>query len=697
MAVQVPVELLISIEKAIKDSTAASNAIVKQLGKIDDGADKASSKISGIGLALGAAAIAAAAAGVAIAKGLSKSIEEATEANDAINSLTNALRASGDLSEQNVQAFQDLAEELSSVSRFSDDSILAQVRLGKQFGLTNRETEKLLRTSVEYAAFAKEDLGTVVRQLGQTFDGTAGRIAESIPGLRNLSKEALRSGAALDVVLQQLRGSAAADVNTFSGALEQAGNRFGDIFENIGNAVVDNQAVVESIKLIGETFKIVADAIANSNNGLKDLVTGILQLAIQSFGTLLEMIGQIDRISTRVSRFFSRTKETAAALGAGEDVIRKIEAREKAQDDRAAFFDRLTRAAADASASVERISKAQENIKKNVKETASGFDNQISRNLRLMETDEERKKLQEERIKLLEKEKQIIEDIFQKNQANLKNIASNPLSALPGAGDSNRLGLTVSDQETVAAGVGFAGAALQGRQGATNLLAQGAELAGQAFLGVPGLGEVFKLLAQGPDAVREMVKQFADAVPDIIVAVAEAIPVVIETLAEKLPEIITRLAENAPRIIAALIKATPAFIVGFTKGLVQGAGKFLEEIVRGAGRFIQEILNGAGRFIQALIDGLKEGIGKVFDGLNPFSGSNSGVGGLVGGIGNVIGNIGGAIGGLFGKGSEAGAGFSPSIVGFQESSQPVNVSLKIGQREFANAMFDVNRQGFRTT
>ena len=704
MAVTVPVEIVLKIEEAVRQAAQTSDQISKQLSKVDKTAERTSKAVTAISfIEITRAAIDF---GRAVTRVLSDVIDEAVQADDAFNSLANSLKASGDFSEQNVNAFQRLAEQLAATSRFDDDLILSQVRLGKQFGLTNREVARLIEASVEYASFTGEDLTTSVRQLGQTFDGTAGRLAEQIPALRNLSKESLRAGGAIDVVLSNFSGSRLRDVETFSGALARTQNQFGSIFENIGRSVVANPAVIQSLKAIGDVFAIIADAISDSEGTFRQLVTGSVQLAIQSFGTLLEILAQIDRIATSINRFFSRSVKTATELGAPLSEIQKIKDKIERQDNRQNFLQRLITATATASGNIDRYAQKQDKVAETQKKIADGFDDQINKNKVLIEQEEQRLAIQEEFNRVLNEE-------FQRRQGILRQLTQNPFGERDSFQQQNRLGLSFDTQQRVAQGVGIAGQALRGADGARQLVSQAIEVAGRALLGVPGLGELASLLSQGPDQVRELVRQFADAIPEVITAIAEAIPVVLETLAEKLPDIITKLVENAPRIIVALARAIPTVAFVLAREIGRAALQFTEQVLGGAVKFVGEILKGAFKFIDEIVRGIGDALNRLVDNLNPFKalgigggGDNPAGGAAVGaGIGFAVGGpvgavIGGIAGALFGKQggpqASAGAGFSGSQSRLSSSSQPVQINLKVGARDLATVMTDIKRQGFAT-
>lgn len=702
MAVTVPVDVLLRIEDAVRKAADTSDQISKQLSKIDKTASRTSKAINAISFI--EVTRAAVDFGRVVTKVLGDAITEAIEADDAINGLASSLKAAGDFSSQNVQAFEDLANELASVSRFSDDLILDQVRIGKQFGLTNRETEKLIRASVEYASLTRQDLSTSVRQLGQTFDGTAGRIAENVPALKGLSAESLKAGKALDVILQQFGGSSQRDIQTFSGVLQQTQNQFGNIFEELGKGIVQNPAAIESLRAIGETFSIIADAISASDDSFRDLVTGTLQLALTAFGTLLQILASIDKFATSVSRFFSRSVKTAKELGANAEEIARIQEKINAQNERAKFFDRLVDAAAGAAGNLDRIAKRQQSVIKNNAAIVSGFDAQRTAVNRLAETEQERLKRLEEQAKLL---KQQIEDQKKLNDArrsSLEAATRNPFGEISSAGGNIVDRIAESFADAGARLVGVLSAAGRGRAGATQLIGQGIE----AATGIPGISQLVEVLAQGPDAVKLLVQEFADAIPDVILAIAESIPVIIETLAEKLPDIITKLVENAPRIIVALVRAIPAFAGAIFRVIGDAAIQFSREVLGGAFKFVGELLRGAGQFLQEIINGIGDAFNRLIDNINPLKGLGIGGGGdnpaggaAVGaGIGFAVGGpvgalIGGIAGSLFGK-QGAGSGFSNPGQSRAGVNQPVQINLRVGNRELAQVMTDIQRQGFAT-
>lgn len=756
--VKVPIKLELLLDEALKDAKQASTAISKQLESVGSNA----SSIAGIAKAFGAFAVAGIAVDAvkALAGSIGDFVKEAADAERVTAGLSNALKLTGDFTQESVDGFKELADQLASVTKFDDDLILSQVKIAKQFNTSNKEATKLVTAATELATVLDVDLTTATQLLGKTLDGTAGRLTEQVPQLKKFSKEALVSGAAIDFVLKRFGGSARSDLDTFSGALAQVGKAQEDLGKSIGRIVTENEIFKNILQITADVLKSLSSALDDNSGAIKALINAGLKTLVDLFGILIQTLSALDSILTasliplnifaRTIQFilgglFSLLTLDLKGLASNLNIIGNVTSDNRAQaaalKERVNFYDKITDLAARASNSIadqndntskvlqndkarnktlnenanaqERLNDALKDDRKNFIESISKFglnsvqqltleqDKLLKKNFELFRSQNlaQNKYLSNEYDIRLEYEKKIAEErnkLIQESLSKVEELTKNPFK---GAFGPDQAPLDAATGNATGRAVGIAGNVLQGRQGAVTAISGAAEAFGRS-IGIPGLGQLATLLSQGPEQVKAFVKEFIRSVPQIIVAIVESIPAVIDALIEELPNFISALIAAIPRIIVAafnsslIVKAVQAlFSDGFKAGLAQ--------FFNGAGRFIDELVKGAGEFIQRLIDGIGEGISKLFDGLNPFSGSNSGVGGLIGGIGNVIGNIGGAIGSVFGfktGGVSDGGGFSKSSgsqFGFQ-SSQPMVVKVQVGQRELAQAMLDINRQGFRT-
>lgn len=228
-----------------------------------------------------------------------QSIRAAQEQEDAINNLNNALRTSGDFSIAASNSFQSLASELQSITRFGDEAILNQIALAKSFGATNEQAEEIIKAATDLSAAFGIDLESATRNVAKTLGGYAGELGETIPQLKELTTAQLQAGAGVELLANRFRGAAQRDVATFSGALDQLGNSFGDTLESIGRLVTENQSVTKFLQLATksfESFTASIDKFAEKNDIFDTATQGIIRFnqAIIDFALPpLELFGNV--------------------------------------------------------------------------------------------------------------------------------------------------------------------------------------------------------------------------------------------------------------------------------------------------------------------------------------------------------------------------------------------------------------------
>lgn len=249
--------------------------------------------------------------------------------------------------------------------------------------------------------------------------------------------------------------------------------------------------------------------------------------------------------------------------------------------------------------------------------------------LRLQIEKDYQSKLTELTTKSAEENTRKLQEEYDKRQAAQKKAfddsVANPFSAI----DTIQNAQTQEEKDAagVGAGVGVLNQVANGKEGARNLIVEGAATGIDSFL--PGAGQALKpligALSQGPEATKAFVKEFAEGVPEIIGALVEAIPVFVEELSNQVPVIVDKLLQKVPDIIGAIVRATPKIIAA----QVQEAPKVIMAMVKNVPNLIQAFIdglrNGAGDFVQALIDAV-----------NPFS-SDGAVGGFFSDVGDFLG------------------------------------------------------------
>lgn len=616
----------------------------------------------------------------------SKAIEESLEAEQANLKLANSLRLSGDFSAKAVQDFEKLAKSIQSTTTFTGDAVKSSVALAKQFRLTNQETEKTIRVAADLAAIQGTTLEEATQKVAQTFNGFVDKsLAKTIPGLKNLSKEALVAGDAVALIGSRVQGSAEALGDTFAGAVFRAQEAQNDLFESFGNLITQNPAIIAGIKEIQKAFEQLNEEFGKNEAGLKELVTEGFLFLVESLPAVIKSLEFIDKVvSNTVVAFFTLGRSIGAIAAAIEALTRLDfagikEINEAVTADNAAafegnasriknFYEPLLKTTEKLAGNIRKVAESAKESAKEVKNLGPSTSGREERQKDLFNAEDVKKKVAE--------------------------IAKEPIKF---AFEAAVKAQAITAKEGVAIGAGIVNNILKGADGAKKLLQEG--LGAAADLILPGIGgvvsEIVGVLAQGPEEVKKQVTAFADAIPTLIENLADSLPVLIATLVEKLPP--------------ALAKAMPTVAIGFSTALIANIPKIIEGFVKG-------LIDAAGQFVQALIDAITGAAGDVFGAI-----TGEGSGGIFEGI-PVLGGIGDIFG--FAKGGRipdmpqyrndgaiirADAGeqiFNSDLTDRMERYLDANeggggptyvgtIQIQMGLETFAKLSVEADRRGFR--
>ncbi len=637
----------------------------------------------------------------AISSVISDAVSEAAEAEQSITNLTNALRLQNDFSQQAIEDFNEFAGSLQDISIFSDDAVINSLALAKQFRATNEEAKKVVSVAADLAAITGTDLDTATQKVAQTLNGFVDKsLAKAIPELKNLSKEALISGAALDVIGQRVQGSAEQLANTFTGSLIKAKNSFSDFLETIGGFITNNPVIIQGIKAISDTFKELNQTFKNNGTQITALITDGFIFLIESIPAVVSAIQFVDRVvSTTAVAFYTLGRSIGAVAAAvklltegdfeGIKEINRLVTEENAaafqqnRDRLKNFYEPIIQSADKLANRVREIS---ENVKKTPVPTGKSLTGPDQRGDAFQKTPEQLRKEIEEASK-------------------------NPIKAILDFGFTGK----IDNQAGIAIGAGLVNGILKGAKGAQDFVASA--LGGLADTLLPGIGgvvsEIVGVLAQGPDKVRELIRGFVDALPEVISAIVQSVPVLIEELSNAIPVLVQKLVDQLPTIVQALAAAMPQVAISLGLQMPRVAISFVTSLIQNipniiAG-FAEEFLKIPGQFVDALLDLLPFGLGGGGDG-----------GGGIPIIGDIIGGIGDFVGGFFADGGRVpdrpefrGDKFPARLDAGEQvlsrdltdkldsflnnggGGQPIEINLNIGLQQFAKIMLEADRLGYR--
>lgn len=291
-------------KKSAKKAQESLGGIENDLKSLGNGI----TKIKGSFLALGAA-IGAGFAVNKISDFIGDVIKEASDGQVEINNLANSLRAAGSLTQGAVDSFNEFSDAIENTTTVSKGQTLQIAALARNYTKTNEEAIKLTQASIQLSAATGVDLNSAVDQLGGTLQGVGGRLGKTIPGFKSLSEEALKSGAALDLVLSRFGGSAESKINTFAGSIELLKNQFNTFLGDIGDLIIRSPAVLAVFTEVGNLFREFSKSISTIKTENKDVLRPIIEQAIE-FGLVINqfVIRPLETIASVVKTSFNIIK-----------------------------------------------------------------------------------------------------------------------------------------------------------------------------------------------------------------------------------------------------------------------------------------------------------------------------------------------------------------------------------------------------
>lgn len=614
-------------------------------------------------------------------------IGSAEESEKAITKMEVALKLAGDFSVEAAEGFEEFASQIQSVTTFSDEAALSSVALAKQFNTTNEEAKRLVEAAADLASITGEDLETATRKLGQTLDGTAGRLAEQVPALKNLTAEQLKAGAAIDIVAQRFAGAGAALGQTFAGQIIQARNAFDDILESLGKFVTQNNFVLEGISALKTLFIEINKIILDNKEVIIAFIKGGIVFLLDAVDIAIKTFIGWDVILTKIGQTFLQLRRIISTTEFKDIIDKRIAASESSLNSRIKFYSDLTDSIKKFSDTVEEAGTQQV---QSAKKASAALENQQKALEKLTDTQ-------------------------------IKALVANPFATVTDSRGGRISGFGVGQspfnakqESVVAGGLGAFGTALLGEKGAIKLAGEFASAIGTAFLGPVGqaLGPIIETLAQGPEKVREMLTSFLEAIPTIIENIIESIPEVILVVIQKLPEIIDSFIERLPEIIQAFVSKIPEIATALANQAPFIAIRFsialAAQMPKIAISFVDALVKEAPRFVNELIKSI-----------NPFQSGGGAAGSFLGGVGDFFGGIGDIFG--FAEGGLIPPGFPNDTFPMRASSgelvidrsttqklnsfldnggggqeQPAIINIQIGETELAQVLLNLNRNGFRT-
>lgn len=271
--------------------------------------------------------VAVAAVGFIAARGVLDFFEEGVKGaiaqEQAFARLEAQMIATGENSEEAAKAFNDLAGELESTTKFGDDAVLSAAALAKSYGLTNQQALELTRTAADLASATGVELEAAVEQLTASYSGNVKALGKLVPEVKGLTKEQLAAGEAVAILGKRFQGAANKEIQTYAGAVKQASNSFENFRESFGTLITQNKTIVAVINGVGKVFQNLQKIVEDNQESFTNLINFGIRAAIVGINLLVEAIRGLVLAFGAVAETASRV--TATVFQAFADIAKSVE------------------------------------------------------------------------------------------------------------------------------------------------------------------------------------------------------------------------------------------------------------------------------------------------------------------------------------------------------------------------------------
>ena len=264
---------------------------------LDKNTNKAKSLGTALQVAVGSFAASAAIKGISLLSDgvgtlvnfLEDSVKASAESETSLKQLTVALAQTGKLTDENVKSFQALATQIQATTAFEDDAVISSIALIQS--LARLDTDGLKRATVaatNLAATFNIDLDTAARLVGKAAEGNTTAFGKLGIQFEKGTTNAETFSNVLQTLESRFGGSAAAQAQTYSGALTQLTNVYGDLKENIGAIVSQSPVVIAAFNTLKSVVISLSNSVTDSfGTGNSDQVADFFRLTLDGINAIV--------------------------------------------------------------------------------------------------------------------------------------------------------------------------------------------------------------------------------------------------------------------------------------------------------------------------------------------------------------------------------------------------------------------------
>jgi hypothetical protein len=239
-------------------------------------------------------------------------IQGAVEAQEAYVSFANALVRAGTDSDDAAEKFKNFADEMQNLTGITAESTLSVGKLLTSLtGLSGSQLEEATKAIADLSVVMGIDMDTAARMFAKSVNGSGEAFKKFGIEVEDGADKAERTANTIDALNSRFGGSAQAQAKTYAGALKIVKQSFGEVTEEVGNAIVENKAILAVMQEVAKIFIGMSGDLGKNSDGIK-VFLGQATKAIFDFGVAaIEVVEFIKPVWDGLGHIF---KQVAASI-----------------------------------------------------------------------------------------------------------------------------------------------------------------------------------------------------------------------------------------------------------------------------------------------------------------------------------------------------------------------------------------------
>jgi len=167
--------------------------------------------------------------------------------------------------EGSLSTFNELASKLQTITGVSDDTVKQLAAESIAQGKSVQQTMDTLNAAAAYASATGIEMSAAFEMFNKTLSGTAGRLGQTIPALKQFTEVELQNGAAIEYINAEY-GAFTGQVGSTKIALSRMNETVGDASETFGSAMAP------MVLLVTDAITGLASVVANAGTIMKTVM-----------------------------------------------------------------------------------------------------------------------------------------------------------------------------------------------------------------------------------------------------------------------------------------------------------------------------------------------------------------------------------------------------------------------------------------